>query len=560
MPKTLAVMLVDLERTPLGTRSRLAEELGGVPVLQRTAERVLAARRLDGGLAALAPRAQAEAVRGLLAGTAAQVVPHEAPAAPWAKLVRVARKWSLDGWRGGLGGTTSLDEYLHPALIDGLLKHMPADRIMAFPPAAAALDPALIDRMIDHHDAVDDDARMTFTQAPPGVAGAIFDASLIREMAEKNVPPGWILSYKPDAPRKDLAFFSCCCQIPAALSHAAGRLIADTDRSLARVAALLSDHPDADGETLGRWLAEHERTAVPPLPHEVEIELTTDDPFPNARLRPRGQRVGRRGPIPLETVEQAAEELARFDDARVVLGGFGEPLRHPRFAEVLAALRRCGVYAVAVRTSGVDLSDAAVDALIEHGADVLNVLIDGWSDETYAAMMAPGDLAPASRDGVLERIGRLERVRIERQSPAPVVVPEMVKARPTVHELAAFFDGWIRQLGAVSVTGYSHYGGQVEDLSVMSMAPPVRTACRRIRSRCLILADGRVTVCDQDFRGVQVLGRLGRLTPDGRSQPRVTLGELWTGPAMQRIREAHAAGRFDQAMPLCAGCEEWHRP
>jgi len=549
MDGIVAAICADLEVTPLGTRSRLVQPLDGIPILRRTVDRVLRSKRL-GGVAVLVPKSQYEQACELLRGTSVIVRNHEAVPPPWLRLARVARKWSLNGWRGGIGGTTSLDEYNHPALVDGLLTHLQAEAVMIISPAAPLIDPTLIDRMIEHHGKVDDEARMTFTETPPGVAGVIYDASLIKELAQKNIPPGWILSYKPDAPRKDLAFFPCCYHAPAVLTHASGRLIADTDRAFETVRALLADYPDPDGETIGAWLADRDGRHVWDLPHEVELELTTDDPFPQAVLRPRGSRVGVRGPLPVETVEKIARQMSRFDDSLVVLGGYGDPLRHPHFDAILEALRRHGVYGIAVRTAAVDLNNDTMLSLIKHGVDVVTVLLDGWNTSTYSAMSAPDDPAHASLSDAVARIEKLEGMRVEHRSPAPTIVPEMVKARQTNGELAEFFDGWIRKVGAVSVTGYSHFARQLEDHAVMSMAPPGRFACRRIRSRCLVLADGRVTICDQDFAGRHTIGRVGEQS----------LESIWTGPDMQRIRQAHEARCFDDAMPLCAKCDEWHRP
>ena len=144
---------------------------------------------------------------------------------------------------------------------------------------------------------------------------------------------------------------------------------------------------------------------------------------------------------------------------------------------------------------------------------------------------------------------RLSKVREQRASPRPIVVPEMTKARENLHELDGFYDGWLRRVGAVSLTGFSHYARQCEDRSVINMAPSARTPCRRIRSRCLVLADGRVTMCDQDFQGRHPLGSLA-----DRS-----LEDIWRCAEFDRIRAAHQAGRFDP-VPLCAACDEWHRP
>jgi hypothetical protein len=408
--------------------------------------------------------------------------------------------------------------------------------------------------MIEHHEGTDDDVRLTFTQAPPGLAGILLDASSIRELAEKSIPIGWIFNYKPDTPQKDLTFQSCCCDIPAALRHAAGRLVADTDRACERLTALLHEHDTPDLVTIGRWLTNHEKTTEEPMPRELEIELTTDDPYPNTLLRPRGSRVEARGPIDLALVERAVTELIRYDDALVVLGGFGDPLRHPRFASILETIRSVmcdghGLYGLAVRTSGVDLNDETIEAMISYKVDVLEVTLDAWSAELFGRLQSPDHPHAADLTAVIERLDRLAQTRQRHGTVEPIVVPAMTKARDNVHELDDFYDGWLRRVGAVSITGYSHCGSQCEDRSVIRMAPSQRVGCRRIRSRCLVLSDGRVTMCDQDFNGRHTVGRLGEQS----------LQEAWRGTVFQQTREAHRHGRFDPT-PLCATCEEWHRP
>ncbi|RJP34105.1 MAG: radical SAM protein [Phycisphaerales bacterium] len=568
----VAVLIADLETTPLGTRSRLEDLLAGVPVLRRTVDRVAAATALD-GIVVLAPSAQLERAVALLAGTPARVSPHDAPPTPWAGLVRTARKWSLDGWRGGVGGTSSLDEYVHPTLIAALIRERPCDAVAVVPPAAPCLDPAILDEMIRLHARQRGESRLTFTQAPPGVTGVLYEASLIAELAEKNIPPGWVISYKPDAPAKDLALMSCCFQAPAALTHAVGRLIADTDTAWDRLTSLFAAGVPLDPASIARGLDGFEQTFVPPVPHEVEIELTTDDPYPDAVLRPRGGRVGDRGEIRVGVVEQIARELAQRDDSLIVLGGCGDPLCHPKFVEILRRIRRHGVYGVAVRTTGLGLSDAVVDALMDHQVDVLEVQIDGWTPPTYAAMTSAADPARADLAALIDRIDRLDSRRRERLSPAPIVVPQMVKARQTVQELRDFYDGWLRRNGAVGIVGYSHCGGQLESHAVMSMAPPTREPCRRLGSRCVVLADGRVTLCDQDIRGVLAVGRLGMHGqdglngldgPDGPADPADlkggdTLARLWRGARWEAVRRAHQAPSLAE-LPLCPRCDEWHRP
>lgn len=551
----IATLQVDLETTPLGTRSRLTDELCGETVLQRTVNRIVCAKNIAATYV-LSPADQVERCKKLLEGTSANIHAFHAEPPSWRRLVQAARKWSLDGWRGGLGGTTDFDEYTDCRLLAGLLENVRADAVISLPAAAPVIDPELIDKMIGHYIKNQEGSRLTFTQAPPGLAGIILNTEMVRELAEKNIPVGWVFTYKPDTPQKDLLFQPCALDLEPEVRYVTGRLIADTDRSMQRLADLLKDHHDPDRVTVGRWLHKNEHETIEPLPKEVEIELTTDDPYPDNILRPRGSRVQSRGPIDPLIVQNIVEELSRYDDSLVVLGGFGDPLLHPdlisilkRIATVSSDQQQKSIYGVCVRTTAVNLTDELIEAMITYRVDVLNVTLDAWSPQLYSQLQSPSNPSAADLHAVLKRLDHVAQMREQKKSVAPVVVTELTKSRDNVMELDDFHDGWLRKMGAVTISGYSHYAEQCEDRRVINMAPPTREGCRRIRSRCVVLADGRVTMCDQDFNGLQAIGQLGEQT----------LEQIWRGANFEKIRTAHRENQFN-VNPLCAACDEWHRP
>ncbi len=549
----IATIQADLETSPLGVRSRLADEIGGVTVLRRTLDRLRRVGEIE-DIYVLCPTAQRDRCSAIVSATDVFVHGYELPPAPWASLVQSARKWSLDGWRGGLGGSTHFDEFIDARLIHGLLGTVSADAVLTVPAAAVLLDAGIIQSLIKQFIDQRDELRMTFAQAPPGLGGVLMERALIADLAQKNIPLGWLFSYKPDEPQKDLIFQPCCVETPVDVRYVVGRLLADTDRSFQHVATLLREHSDPDLPTIGRCLDQREADTVELVPHEVEIELTTHDPYPNALLRPRGARVPRRGPLDVEHIRTIVDAVTQLDDGLVVLGGFGDPLRHPQFAHVLERVRSAcakdrSVYGLAVRTTAVDLDEEAINALIEHRVDVLEVLIDAWTPELYGQLQSPNDSSGADLEAVCANLDRLARARERLGSAVPLVVPTMTKSRDNVHELDDFHDGWLRRIGAVAIQGFSHYGATVEDRSVIRMAPPTRVACRRLRSRCMVLADGSVTLCDQDVRGAHVVGSLDEQSLEG----------CWRGPLLDRVRIEHRSGRFG-ATPICAACDEWHRP
>ncbi len=539
--KLIATLAADLERSPLGTRSRLADELGGKPILRRTVERVLRITGVD-AVFVLAPAAQLDRVSRLLAGLEARVEPLPDRAPAYAALVRAGRVWGLDGWRGGIGGACVFDEDIHVAASAALADREQADAVVSIPAAAAVVDPAMIDALIHHHREQAPESQLSFVQAPPGLAAVVLGRSLLTELAPVGQPPGLVLAYRPDQPASDLTGKEPCFRAGGAVMEARGRLICDTRRSWDRVASLL----DAGGEAwnaarICQWLDRQRETHVASFPEEIEIELTTDDPSGDgALLRPRGDRVGRRGPMTLEVLRQVAGLIGEHDDVRIVLGGFGEPCCHPQFGEACRILRESGALAIAVRTGGLVANDAVEAALFETPVDVVEVTLDATTAAGYRRVTGADRF-----DEVSARVhGWLER-RLAGSSVVPLIVPSFVKSRETLPEMEAFFDHWMRQLGMVLVTGYSHCAGQLPDRAVTSTAPPRRGPCVRTFSRTMILADGRVTTCDQDFAGRQTLGRIGE----------AAFEELWRGQVLSSIRGGEIG-----AAPLCGSCDQWHRP
>jgi len=548
--KVVAAIQADLEASQVGTTSRLGQTLRGIPVLRRTVMRLATVARLD-GVFVLCPKTQQDACRTILKGSGGEIRGYEMDDPPWRSLVRSARKWSLDGWRGGVGGTCCFDEFVDCRLLASLIGAEQADAVLCVAAGGVLVDPEIADAMIDLFQTSDEELRLVFAQTPPGLAGVLLERCLINELAEKNSPLGWVLSYKPDMPIKDLITQPCCMEVPPEVRYASGRLIADTARALRRLDALLETHPSPTARNVGQWLLEQNRHATDLLPREIEIELTTDDPYPARVLQPRGERLVPRSPIPVNLVGAIARELAAWDDSLIVLGGFGDPLCHPEFTQILRTIRdaRPGVFGLCVKTTAAGLTEAHIAALVDCRVDILQVTLDAWTPELYGRLMAPADPQQADLASVRENIQRLSAYRQRQRSVCPIVLPDMTKTVQNVAELDAFHDGWLREAGAVTITGPSHYARKWEDYRVTSVAPPERTACRRIQSRAMVLADGTLVMCDQDFTGHRPIGSLATHS----------VAELWQSDKLRALRHAHAHSEFG-VNALCAACEEWHRP
>jgi spiro-SPASM protein len=546
--KTIAVMDANVKVGPLGMRSRLGDDLCGKPVLHRTIERFQAAK-VEADLFLATHADQANAVGDLAGDFDVKVETHDGGIPPWNRLMQIGRKWAIDSWRGGIAGMQAMDERLHPAVLAALAQRESADAVVFIPADAVLLDPYMLREMHSYFEGVMAESRLVFAEAPPGLTAWFFKTDFLAELASAACPAGALMAYNPDKPEMDIVVKPCCYKVPPTVASTSGRLLADTRRGFELCEALIeageAKFDDGNRATqVCRWLQHRSQHENSPLPRELEIELTTEDQLSGTLLRPRGTALGRSGQIDVELVRRLAIQMSEYDDSIIVLGGFGEPLLHPEFDRIVAACREADIFGLAVRTNALAMDDAAIDAMMNHKVDVVNVLLDAVSAEGYEAVHGVDGFAQA-----VGRVQRLSALRIERQHVEPIVLPEIVKANETFEAIEAFYDQWIRSDGGAVIRGYSDRAGQLADRQVMRMAPPVRTACRQIGHRATVLADGRMVVCDQDFRGMHAVGHAGE-SP---------LSSLWLGSRMEQIRQGHQAGEFG-VMPLCSSCGDWHRP
>lgn len=539
--KTIGIIMVDLDRSPLGTRSRLSAMLAGVPLLRRTLERASKAKRLD-RLFMVAPSPQAGAVADLAAGLPVTLETYSGQPPAYRELVTAGRMWGLDGWRGGIGGLCAFDEDVHVPAAAALAARENADVALSIPAAAAMIDPQLIDAMVDHYASEGHIFRMTFTQAAPGLAPVVLARTLLEELAPTGQPPGAVLTYKPGKPIPDLTGREACFRGPTEIIEAGGRLLGDTRRSFERLERMLEAiGPEADALAASRWLRDVDSTFVAEHPAEIEIEITTSDPWKGGSiLRPGAEQVPDRGAIDVNLIRSVVNACRHWDDVRVVLGGFGDPLAHPQLGEITSLIRAAGAAAIAVRTSGLIRGEAIDASLFETPVDVLEIMLDAATAEGYRRVHGMDGF-----DAAMDACGAWLQRRQEGRCVSPMIIPSMVKSKETLGEMEAFYDGWTERHGTALLTGYSHRAGQLADRAVVRMAPPYRVACRRTHSRLLVLADGRVTTCDQDFAARQVIGDLRR----------DSIQAIWQGDALARVR----CDDLSQTA-LCRACDEWHRP
>jgi len=144
------------------------------------------------------------------------------------------------------------------------------------------------------------------------------------------------------------------------------------------------------------------------------------------------------GDMAWETFEATVDGLRAFPDLRrMVFGGYGEPLLHPRFPEMLALASTLGV-PLTVTTNGLLLDEAMAGCLLAAPVDWVIISLDTIHTQAYDGARIAGGL-----DRVLDNARRLVRLAEQRGKLSLNLGLEFVATRsnrdhlPGLREIAA---------------------------------------------------------------------------------------------------------------------------
>jgi MoaA/NifB/PqqE/SkfB family radical SAM enzyme len=170
-------------------------------------------------------------------------------------------------------------------------------------------------------------------------------------------------------------------------------------------------------------------------PCGVEIELTNRCNLACIQcLRSRGLKPYELGDIKFEDFRSI---LAQFPDTlNLCLNGFGEPLLHPQFFDLLAYARSRLPWAkIVIYSNGMRLDDAACERLSGGDLTEVNVSIDAADPATYKRVRRGGDLGV-----VHDNLRRLLRARRHAGARLPLVGVNYVLLNENEGELVPFIE------------------------------------------------------------------------------------------------------------------------
>ncbi len=480
----------------------------GVTLLAATLQRLARSKRLDDAIVLTDDPGRAQAALfDIPRSFRVQVRPVDAdPIRRRADMVRTARRWAPDCWRGGLGDLTVYDEIVAALESAAALDATGFDAGVCLAPTWALIDPDLVDALIERHRERPGAHRIVFTQARPGLAPILLDRGLLQEIGEAMERAGvfgslaGILGYLPINPQPDPIAKSVCIQIDPALRDAPGRWTLDDPCLRARVESIAGDAEAFRKTALSDVLERAADVRFPSAPSEITIELTTARST-DSLIRRLGGAAPERAPMSVAVATNLIESIAAAHPEAVIdFGGAGDPLLWEGLPDLVRQAKALGL-ATHVRTE-LQCDDAALEALIEAAPGVISVDVRANSAGMYERLTGRTDY-----DRLLKRLDALLRnQRTSAGLPLTWIVPRLTRCDTVYEEVEAFFDKWTMLAGHAVLDPPPLAR---EDERIQPLACPQEYAERERRRRMMVLSTGEVVRTPADFlrRDADSIGR-----------------------------------------------------
>jgi MoaA/NifB/PqqE/SkfB family radical SAM enzyme len=222
----------------------------------------------------------------------------------------------------------------------------------------------------------------------------------------------------------------------------------------------------------------------------------------------------------------------------------GEPLTHKFIFEMLEYAARYSGVLVTLTTNGKTLDEKKADRLLSTGVDIVDISIDAFLPETYAAIRAGGHLS-VTRANVLNLIAK------SKNSLARTKVVVSYVEQPLNRSETSDFERFWKDNGAddVVIRRLHSCSGANAELAIerrKANSRHTRRPCLYPWERIVLNARGDLAFCPSDWVH-------GSVIADYRT---TTIYETWQGEFYQKLRQAHLSNDF-RHHAFCGQCPDW---
>lgn len=282
------------------------------------------------------------------------------------------------------------------------------------------------------------------------------------------------------------------------------------------------------------------------MPSQIIIDIDQNCNYacthcPHGNFRKSNIYTGARLPIELnKKLVDEVREVGNGDVQQLRYTANGEPLLHPQAIEILLyASKHSGTF-VSLTTNGSLLTKEKSSQLLQGGLGLIDISLDAYNDDTYAAIRVNGNLAKV-RQNVIDLLHLKEELKAETR-----IVVSYVKQPGNIAEADDFAKYWTDQGVYQVIFRNLHTAGGSMKNNVITAEHRKYQPCVYPWERLSIGPDGSFEFCPASWEGKTDLGF---------NIKDCSIYEVWHSERYQKLREEHLKGAFFD-FKVCGECPD----
>lgn len=280
------------------------------------------------------------------------------------------------------------------------------------------------------------------------------------------------------------------------------------------------------------------------LPVYLYIE-TTNVCNSKCTMCPHSQMQRPRGYMDKQLFKKIVDDAVSIGIKVICLSFFGEPLLDRNLFERIKYIKsKDKNIKVFFNTNASLLSEDKSKMLIEFQVDEIRISFDAFEKCTYEKIRVG-----LSYDKVISNIKKIIVLKEKMKSLHPIIRLAYVDFEANHSETRSFYDYWKQKVDKVEIDFAGDWASQKEvksDTSLHLMNIPEKNPCDSLWRDFVILFNGRVSLCCNDYEGKVIVGDL---TGQG-------IMEVYGGNKFRYYRGMHMNNRRKELL-LCNQCQKY---
>ncbi|MEN6348204.1 MAG: radical SAM/SPASM domain-containing protein [Syntrophomonas sp.] len=256
---------------------------------------------------------------------------------------------------------------------------------------------------------------------------------------------------------------------------------------------------------------------IPYSPQVLHVELNNTCNL-NCKMCPRDHLNRKPQNMSFDLYTKIINEAASLNIPKIRLFLFGEPLLYPNLIEAIKCAKDKGIMHVDFNTNANLLKKEIAHKIACSGLDEIIFSVDGFSRQTYEKIRKKGDYDKCINN-ILYFLDFLNNEKIVMKTSIQTInFDEII---PEIEKYKLF---WGNKVDNVYVTYLNPMQGLVKEINYAGYK---RIVCNEAFSKMVILSNGKVTTCCDDFNGDLNLGDTNVNT----------IEEIWNSPKYSKLRK-----------------------